>query len=109
MRHRAIGTAVLAGTLALAPLTVSSGATAASGKAAAATSAEACADAPAGAAARQSRPSGPQHAADPNELTTAQAAAIDKQLKQRVAERRLTGSTLAAGATIPVYFHVIHS
>ncbi|HEY9330050.1 MAG TPA: zinc metalloprotease, partial [Streptomyces sp.] len=59
--------------------------------------------------ARQSRPSGPQHAADPNELTTSQAAAIDKQLKERVAERRLTGSTLAAGATVPVYFHVIHS
>lgn len=109
MRHRAIGTAVLAGTLALAPLTVSSGATAASGKATAATSAEACADTPADATARQSRPSGPQHAADPNELTTAQAAAIDKQLKQRVAERRVTGSTLAAGATVPVYFHVIHS
>ncbi|MEU2024910.1 zinc metalloprotease [Streptomyces sp. NPDC016469] len=109
MRHRAIGIAALAGTLALAPLTVSSGATAASGGATAARSADACADAPASAAARQSRPSGPQHAADPDELSSAQAAAIDKQLKQRLAERRLTGPSLAAGATIPVYFHVIHS
>ena len=110
LRHRAIGIAALAGTLALAPLTVSSGATAASAGATATRSAEACADAPAAsAAARQSRPTGPQHAADPNELTSAQAAAIDKQMRQRLAERRLTGPSLAAGATIPVYFHVIHS
>ncbi|MGZ2355271.1 zinc metalloprotease [Streptomyces sp. 372A] len=108
MRHRAIGIAALAGTLALAPLTVPSGATAASGTTAAG-SADACADAPASAAARQSRPGGPQHAADPNELTIAQAAAIDKQTRQRLAERRLTGPSLAAGAAIPVYFHVIHS
>ncbi|MEU2245886.1 zinc metalloprotease [Streptomyces sp. NPDC019224] len=109
MRHRAIGIAALAGTLALAPLTVPSGATAASGGAKAAGSAEACADAPASATARQSRPSGPQHAADPNELTSAQAAAIDKQTRQKLAERRLTGPALAVGATVPVYFHVIHS
>ncbi|NEC65499.1 zinc metalloprotease [Streptomyces sp. SID9727] len=109
MRHRAIGIAALAGTLALAPLTVPSGATAASGGVTAARSADACADAPASATARQSRPSGSPHAADPNELTSAQAAAIDQQMRQRLAERRLTGPTLAAGATIPVYFHVIHS
>ncbi|MFC8535090.1 zinc metalloprotease [Streptomyces sp. NPDC057249] len=110
MRHRAIGIAALAGTLALAPLTIPSGAAAASDGATAARSADACADAPAAsAAARESRPSGAQHAADPNELTSAQAAAIDKQMRQRLAERRLTGPSLAAGATIPVYFHVIHS
>lgn len=109
LRHRAIGIAALAGTLALAPLTVPSGANAASGGATAARAADACADAPASAAARQSRPSGPQHTADPDELTTAQAAAIDKQMRQKLAERRLTGPSLAAGATVPVYFHVIHS
>ncbi|WP_285565331.1 zinc metalloprotease [Streptomyces sp. RTGN2] len=110
LRHHAIGTAVLAGTLALAPLTVPSGATAASGKATATSlSAEACADAQAGATARESRPTGPEHASDPNELTTAQAAAIDRQMKQRLTERRIPGAALAAGATVPVYFHVIHS
>ncbi|WP_328899742.1 zinc metalloprotease [Streptomyces sp. NBC_00441] len=30
-------------------------------------------------------------------------------MRQKLAERRLTGPSLAAGATIPIYFHVIHS
>ncbi|MET7630094.1 zinc metalloprotease [Streptomyces sp. NPDC005246] len=34
---------------------------------------------------------------------------MDTQLKERLADRRVSGTTLAAGATIPVYFHVIHS
>lgn len=109
LRHRALGTAVLAGTLALAPLTVSSGASAASGTTTAASAAEDCAGTTAPAAARKARPSGTKHASDPNELSAAQAAAMDQQMRQRLAERRVSGPSLAAGATIPVYFHVIHS
>ncbi|MFE6976653.1 zinc metalloprotease [Streptomyces sp. NPDC057682] len=108
LRHRAFGTALLAGTLALAPLTVSSGASAASGTTTAA-AAEDCAGTTAPAAAREARPSGPKHASDPNELSAAQATAMDRQMRQRLAERRVSGPSLAAGATIPVYFHVIHS
>lgn len=63
----------------------------------------------ASATAREARPSGTKHAADPNELTATQAKAMDAQLKQRLADRRTSGSSLAAGATIPVYFHVVHS
>ncbi|WP_405688625.1 zinc metalloprotease [Streptomyces sp. NBC_00057] len=112
IRNRAIGTAVLAGTLALAPLSASTGSAAAkaSTSSASAASAEKCAsEASTGATAREARPSGTNHAADPNELTTSQAKAMDTQLKERLADRRVSGSTLAAGATIPVYFHVIHS
>ncbi|GGT27105.1 zinc metalloprotease [Streptomyces atratus] len=115
IRNRAIGTAVLAGTLALAPLSASTGSAAAktstsSASAASVASAEKCAsEASTSATAREARPSGTKHAADPNELTAAQAKAMDTQLKERLADRRVSGSTLAAGATIPVYFHVVHS
>ncbi|MGW1651780.1 zinc metalloprotease [Streptomyces atratus] len=115
IRNRAIGTAVLAGTLALAPLSASTGSAAAktstsSASAASVASAEKCAsEASTSATAREARRSGTKHAADPNELTAAQAKAMDTQLKERLADRRVSGSTLAAGATIPVYFHVVHS
>ncbi|MFB6817023.1 zinc metalloprotease [Streptomyces sp. NPDC056347] len=116
MRNRAIGTAVLAGTLALAPLSAPSGATASAAPAAAKTSAAQtsaarnCADgASTSATAREARPSGKAHAADPNEVTAARAKSMEAQLKQRLADRRTSGPTLAAGATVPVYFHVIHS
>ncbi|MFJ1823952.1 zinc metalloprotease [Streptomyces sp. NPDC088178] len=108
MRNRAIGTAVLAGTLAIAPLSATVGTAAA--KTSTSASAEKCASGTsADATARAARPSGTKHVADPNELTAAQAKAIDTQLKERLADRRVSGPTLAAGATIPVYFHVIHS
>ncbi|MET9659089.1 zinc metalloprotease [Streptomyces sp. NPDC006510] len=110
MRNRAIGTAVLAGTLALAPLSAPSGSTAAAASKVSASSAQKCADdAGTSATAREARPSGAAHTDDPNELTATQAKAMDAQLKQRLADRRLSGSSLAAGATIPVYFHVVHS
>ncbi|MFF8912552.1 zinc metalloprotease [Streptomyces sp. NPDC015032] len=112
MRNRAIGTAVLAGTLAIAPLSATAGTAAAKTSTASvsAASTEKCASGTsAGATARAARPSGTKHAADPNELTATQAKAMDTQLKERLADRRLSGSTLAAGATIPVYFHVVHS
>jgi hypothetical protein len=108
IRHRAIGIAVLAGTLALAPLSAPSGAAAAKvSTASASASAEKCASTDA--TAREARPSGTEHASDPNEITAAQAKAMDTQLKARLVDRRVSGATLAAGATIPVYFHVIHS
>lgn len=110
MRNRAIGTAVLAGTLALAPLSAPSGSAASAASRVSASSAQKCGDdAGISATAREARPSGAAHADDPNELTATQAKAMDAQLKQRLADRRLSGSSLAAGATIPVYFHVVHS
>lgn len=110
MRNRAIGTAVLAGTLALAPLSAPSGAAASAAPKTSASAAQKCADdAGAGATAREARPAGTAHTDDPNELTTSQAKAMDAQLKQRLADRRVSGPSLAAGATVPVYFHVVHS
>ncbi|MFH8516004.1 zinc metalloprotease [Streptomyces gelaticus] len=110
MRNRAIGTAVLAGTLALAPLSAPSGSAASAASKVSASSAQKCADdAGTSATAREARPSGAAHTDDPNELTASQAKAMDAQLKQRLADRRLSGPSLAAGATIPVYFHVVHS
>ncbi|MET9918009.1 zinc metalloprotease [Streptomyces sp. NPDC059605] len=110
MRNRAIGTAVLAGTLALAPLSAPSGSTASAAAKTSAASAQKCADdTGASATAREARPSGTAHTDDPNEVTATQAKAMDAQLKQRLADRRVNGPSLAAGATIPVYFHVVHS
>lgn len=108
MRNRAIGTAVLAGTLALAPLSAPSGSAASAAPKSSASAAQKCGD-EASATAREARPSGAAHTDDPNELTASQAKAMDAQLKQRLADRRVSGPSLAAGATIPVYFHVVHS
>ncbi|GAA3238055.1 zinc metalloprotease [Streptomyces thermocoprophilus] len=61
--------------------------------------------------ARVARPGSGNHAADPNELTDAQAKAIDADLRKKVSQLRATGrssAALAATTTIPVYFHVIH-
>ncbi|MGW1815675.1 zinc metalloprotease [Streptomyces sp. NPDC002125] len=99
----ALTVAVLAGTLALTPLS-----TAPVGAASAA-SAEECADTTTSATAREAHPGGSAHAAEPNEVSAAKAKAMDADLRQRLADRRVTGSALAAGATVPVYFHVIHS
>ncbi|GAA2962655.1 MULTISPECIES: zinc metalloprotease [Streptomycetaceae] len=108
LRRHALSTAVLAGTLALAPLSSAPGSAVAAPSAS--SSAQECADAPAaGATARQARPGGADHAAEPNEVSAAKAKAMDADLRERLADRRVTGSTAAAGASIPVYFHVIHS
>lgn len=108
LRRHALSTAVLAGTLALAPLTLAPGAAASAPSAA--PTAQDCADTSgAGAAAREARPGGSDHAAEPNEVSAAKAKAMDADLQKRLADRRVNGSALAAGATIPVYFHVIHS
>ncbi|MFD7962511.1 zinc metalloprotease [Streptomyces zaomyceticus] len=113
MSRRMLGTAVMAGTLALAPLSapVASGTTATLAGA----SAEECADdATALSGARKVR-GADSHAAEPNELTAAKAKAMDDDLKKKLASARSEGrlsASAAAGATavnIPVYFHVIHS
>lgn len=110
MSRRLLGTAVMAGSLALAPLSAPAAAPSTTTQASA--SAEKCADG--GAALSGARKAkGSATKAEPNELTAGQAKAMDDELKKKVAAARAAGrSTAAAGATavnIPVYFHVIHS
>ncbi|MEU8620017.1 zinc metalloprotease [Streptomyces sp. NPDC048623] len=112
MSRRILGTAVMAGTLALAPLSAPA-ATPSAGTTTLA-SAEKCADGTATlSGARKAK--GNATKAEPNEVTAAQALAMDADLKKKVAARwtdsRLSPSaTLGATAvSIPVYFHVIHS
>ncbi|GGT36201.1 zinc metalloprotease [Streptomyces kurssanovii] len=110
LRHRAVGTAIMAGTLAIAPLSAPGSVAAPKAAVSATASAEECAeDAHAGAAARETRP-GAGHAHEPNEISEAKAKAMDADLKKRLDAARTNGRDLsAAGATtIPVYFHVIH-
>ncbi|WP_223837901.1 zinc metalloprotease [Streptomyces venezuelae] len=109
LRRRLIGSAALAGALALSPLS------APTTVAAAKTPAEVCAEetgsAPAN--ARVARPK-EQHAAEPNEVTEAQAQAMEADLKAKL-DKKLKNqpqhglSAATAVTTIPVYFHVIHS
>ncbi|MFI8516492.1 zinc metalloprotease [Streptomyces sp. NPDC085481] len=100
----------MAGTLALAPLSAPAATPATTNTLA---SAEKCADdASALSGARKAKGSATK--AEPNEVTAAQAKAMDADLKKRVSEARVSGARVsaAAGATavsIPVYFHVIHS
>ncbi|MFF2568120.1 zinc metalloprotease [Streptomyces sp. NPDC058084] len=111
MTRRMLGTAVMAGTLALAPLS----APAATPSTTTLASAEKCADdASALSGARKAK--GNATKAEPNEVTAVQAKAMDADLKKRVSEARVAGrataaagTTAAATVTIPVYFHVIHS
>jgi hypothetical protein len=103
LRRPALSIAALAGTLALAPLSAAPGSAAA-----AAPASQECATTTS-ATAREAHPGGSGHAAEPNEVSAAKAKAMDADLKERLADRRVTGSALAAGATVPVYFHVIHS
>lgn len=114
LRHRAIGTAIMAGSLALAPLSAPTGVAAAKAPAAS-SAAEKCATDDTSATAREARPtsSAAAHAHEPNEVTAAKAQAMDADLRKRVAAARTKGARLsaaraAAATTIPVYFHVIH-
>ncbi|MGW1022475.1 zinc metalloprotease [Streptomyces sp. NPDC002577] len=105
LRRRFIGTAVMAGTLALAPLSTATG-TAAAAKAPSA--AEKCAADTQATARKANTPEGKQ-ADEPNEITAAKAKAMDADLQQRLEKLRAEGSfSAAAVTTIPVYFHVIH-
>ncbi|MFF4322230.1 zinc metalloprotease [Streptomyces sp. NPDC001568] len=103
-------TAVLAGTLALTPLSTPTT------LAAAKTPAEVCAEEGTTGAAANARVARPEdeHAADPNEVTDAQVKAMDADLKKklgRLGPQQLDGlrAGAAAATTIPVYFHVIHN
>ncbi|MGW7288393.1 zinc metalloprotease [Streptomyces sp. NPDC054847] len=110
LRHRAVGTAIMAGTLAIAPLFAPGSVAAPKAAVSAAATAEDCAeDAHAGATARETRP-GAGHAHEPNEISEAKAKAMDADLKKRLDAARTTGRDLSAAAatSIPVYFHVIH-
>lgn len=108
LRRRLMGTAVLAGTLAFAPLTAPT-------TVAAAKSPEACTgqSADASANARVARPKD-HHAADPNEISDAQVKAMDADLKKKLSQatpQQLDGMRAGAvtATTIPVYVHVITS
>ncbi|WP_406054100.1 zinc metalloprotease [Streptomyces sp. NBC_01077] len=104
MSRRVLGTAVMAGTLALAPLSAPAAAPSTTTLA----SAEKCADGPSAlSGARKAKGHATQ--AEPNEVTAAQAKAMDADLEKRMPQARAAGRVSAATVTIPVYFHVIHS
>ncbi|MCQ4205801.1 zinc metalloprotease [Streptomyces longispororuber] len=108
LRRRLLGTAVLAGTLALVPLSAPTGSAAATKT----TAAEKCAT-DTNALAREKKPTGAGHAQEPNELTATQAKAMDAALQKRLDKLRAEGTlerglSAAASTTIPVYVHVIH-
>ncbi|MFD9356550.1 zinc metalloprotease [Streptomyces sp. NPDC060031] len=109
-----MGSALVAGTLAFAPLTAPTTVAAAPVK----TPAEACAEQATGGAAANARVARPKdaHSADPNEVTADQVKAMDADLAKKTSqanawhERQLAGSAVAAATTsIPVYVHVITS
>ncbi|MFD9337373.1 zinc metalloprotease [Streptomyces sp. NPDC060028] len=109
-----MGSALVAGTLAFAPLTAPTTVAAAPAK----TPAEACAEQATGGAAANARVARPKdaHSADPNEVTADQVKAMDADLAKKMSQakaghdRQLAGSGVAAATTtIPVYVHVITS
>ncbi|MFD5774710.1 zinc metalloprotease [Streptomyces fungicidicus] len=103
-RRRLLGTAVVAGTLMLTPLSAPT-TVAAEG----ARTAECADDAPT--AAREARPGHGEHTAEPNEISEARAQAMDRELRAKLDKLRSAGGSTAAAAstTVPVYFHVIHN
>ncbi|MFI2433943.1 zinc metalloprotease [Streptomyces sp. NPDC018693] len=104
-RRRVLGTAVVAGTLMLTPLS------APTGVAAAGTTAAECVE-ETHSAAREAHPGHGAGVAEPNEISEARAQAMDADLRKKVDRLRTSGrnvSALAAGTSIPVYFHVIHN
>ncbi|MEX0171611.1 zinc metalloprotease [Streptomyces sp. LMG1-1-1.1] len=108
-----LGTAVMAGTLALAPLSAPVATGAATTLAGA--SAEECADGTTTLSGARKARGADTHAAEPNDVTAAKAKAMDDDLKKKLASARsegrlsATAADAAAAVSIPVYFHVIHS
>ncbi|GGS85681.1 zinc metalloprotease [Streptomyces tanashiensis] len=105
-----MGTAVLAGTLAIAPLSAPVAAPAG----AALASAEECADGTTALSGARKARGAADHDAEPNEVTASKAKAMDDDLKKKLSAARSSGRLSAsAGAAavvnIPVYFHVVHS
>ncbi|MFJ5830302.1 zinc metalloprotease [Streptomyces sp. NPDC093089] len=112
MTRRMLGTAVMAGTLALAPLSAPVATGAATTLAGA--SAEECEDGTATLSGARKERGADSHAAEPNEVTASKAKAMDDDLKKKLAAARSEGrlgaaADAAAVVNIPVYFHVIHS
>lgn len=113
MSRRMLGTAVMAGTLALAPLSAPVATGAATTLAGA--SAEECADGTTTLSGARKARGADTHAAEPNDVTAAKAKAMDDDLKKKLASARsegrlsATAADAAAAVSIPVYFHVIHS
>ncbi|MFI2409577.1 zinc metalloprotease [Streptomyces sp. NPDC018947] len=107
-RRRLLGTAVVAGTLMLSPLSAPTGVAAAGAPVTGAPAADCVEDTHA--AAREARPGSGSHIAEPNEISEASAKAMDADLRAKLDKLRANGrlSAAAASATIPVYFHVIH-
>ncbi|GGP36197.1 M43 family zinc metalloprotease [Streptomyces calvus] len=105
-RRRLLGTAVVAGTLMLSPLSAPTGVAAAGTL----TAAECAEDVHEHSAARKAHPGHEKHAAEPNEISEARAQAMDADLRARLDKLRASGrsATTTAATTIPVYFHVIH-
>ncbi|MXM62906.1 zinc metalloprotease [Streptomyces sp. HUCO-GS316] len=103
-RRRLIGTAVVAGTLMLSPLSAPTSVAAAKSPAA-----SDCAD-ETNAVAREARPKAGHHTAEPNEISATKAQAMDADLHKKLDKLGLSRQRLSAAAatTIPVYFHVIH-
>ncbi|WP_260604426.1 zinc metalloprotease [Streptomyces sp. WAC05374] len=112
MHRRVLGTAVMAGSLALFPFSAPTGVAAAKAPTTASSAAttEDCAEGPGAANAREIHPGDAGHAHEPNEVTDAKAKAMDADLRKRLEAARANGSRMnvAAATTIPVYFHVIH-
>ncbi|GGY13352.1 zinc metalloprotease [Streptomyces tanashiensis] len=105
-----MGTAVLAGTLAIAPLSAPVAAPAG----AALASAEECADGTTALSGARKARGAADHDAEPNEVTASKAKAMDDDLKKKLSAARSSGRLSAsAGAAavvnVPVYFHVVHS
>ncbi|MGX1311577.1 hypothetical protein RKD24_001696 [Streptomyces calvus] len=105
-RRRLLGTAVVAGTLMLSPLSAPTGVAAAGTL----TAAECAEDVHEHSAARKAHPGHEKHAAEPNEISEARAQAMDADLRARLDKLRASGrsATTTAATTIPVHFHVIH-
>ncbi|WP_327356759.1 zinc metalloprotease [Streptomyces sp. NBC_01304] len=102
LRTRFLGAAVVAGTLAFAPLS------APTGVASAAPKDTKCAETDAS-SARVSR-AGAGHTDEPNAISATKAKAMDADLKQRLDRLRASGRGLGTQAvtTVPVYFHIVH-
>ncbi|MFE3995330.1 zinc metalloprotease [Streptomyces goshikiensis] len=108
-----MGTAVLAGTLAFAPVAVPTTVAAAKTPTEVCNEQTATATASAPATARVARPQGTTSAADPNEVTDAQVKAMNADLSKKLGQvgpqRLMRAGESAAATSIPVYVHVIHS
>ncbi|WP_415950875.1 zinc metalloprotease [Streptomyces sp. KLOTTS4A1] len=106
LRRRFIGSALVAGTLALSPLAAPGGSAIAAAPSSAATD---CEDEQVSSARKVK---GSDHKAEPNEVSAAKAKAMHADLERRLDKLRkngrLSATATATTTTIPVYFHVIH-